>query len=453
MVTITREGEQYNLNVKFIRDPIHDIIRIEDKYILDLIDTMALQRLRKIRQLGLGWLVYPGAEHSRFSHSLGTYFLAKKLINHFRRKIDWFDLDEFEEAIILSAALLHDVGHGPFSHLFETLCREELQIQMKHEQWTKNIIMQDESVNAILRDVNSELPQKLIELFDKTISPHYYSDIISSQLDVDRFDYLMRDTYMTGAQYGRFDQEWIFRNLTIENVTENTGDGTEEDIKTIVIDGSKGLNTLEQHILGRHFMYKNVYFHKKIRAAEAMLRMILKRAIKLVLDGNNLGNEIFQKLAKEKELTTAEYMTLNDFVILSWIEEWAYSSPDQILKNLSAKFIQRDLFSAFVPKSASKKEYADLREQAKEVLGDDYCYYFVEDEAQDIAFKDYFYYLEQKEDPQEIWYLDQDGSPCRLSGYNGLLIKAKDALEYNLEFWHMPKEAKEMLEDEINEQN
>ncbi len=407
---------------------------------------MGMQRLRKIRQLGLGWLVYPGAEHSRFSHSLGTYCLAKKLIDHFERSIEWFNLDRTDEALILSAALLHDIGHGPFSHLFENLCREELQIKHKHEQWTKKIILENKSVNTILRDVDPDLPQKLVELFDKTISPHYYSDIISSQLDVDRFDYLMRDTYMTGAQYGIYDREWIFRNLTIEDVQDNTAGDGPKTIKTIVVDGSKGLNTLEQHILGRHFMYKNVYYHKKIRAAEAMLRMILKRAINLVMDGKSLGNEIFRKLAKDKELSTDEYMTLNDFVILSWVEEWAYSASDHILQDLSSNFIQRNLFSAFAPKSKSKKEYADLREKAKEVVGEYHNYYFVEDEAQDVAFKDYFYYLEQDEDPQEIWYLDREGCPRRLSGYNGLLIKAKDALRYDLAFWHMPKEAKKKME-------
>lgn len=437
------------MSMKFFRDPVHDIIRVEEDYILELVDTFAMQRLRKIRQLGLAWLVYPGAEHSRFSHSLGTYFLAKKLINHFKKTVKGLTFNKTEEALILSAALLHDVGHGPFSHLFEVLCKEELQIQEKHEQWTKKIVLQDKSVNTILKRVDPKLPNKLVELFDKTITPHFFSDIISSQLDVDRFDYLMRDTYMTGAQYGKFDQEWIFRSLTIEDVQDGaTGGGSDlqETIKTVVIDGRKGLNTLEQHILGRHFMYRNVYFHKKIRAAEAMLRMILKRAIKLVADGKKIGNSIFQKLAKQKELNIDEYMRLNDFLILSWVEDWASCASDKVLKDLSFNFIRRKLFSAFVPNIDSRKKYADLREKVKTILGDRYPYYFVEDEARDIAFKDFFYYMKQEKPPQEIWYLDQEGRPQRLSGYDGLLMKAKDALKYDLEFWHMPKETKEKME-------
>jgi len=137
--------------------------------------------------------------------------------------------------------------------------------------------------------------------------------------------------------------------------------------------------------------------------------------------------------------TVKEYMQLNDFLILTWIDEWAYYSQDNILKQLSNDFINRKLFGVFIPKEG-RKEYADQREKVKELLGKDFDYFFVEDEPKDIAYKDYFYYMNIVKDPQEVWYLDSDGRAHQLSGYGGLLIKGKDALNYSESRWYLPKE-------------
>lgn len=426
------------------RDPVHDIIKIEEdeNYILRLINTRAMQRLRRIRCLGLAWLVYPGAEHSRFCHSLGTYHLAKRVIRQLEIQGTVFSKEE--RVLLLTASLLHDIGHGPFSHLFETICKKELGINYNHEDWTKLIIAEDIEVNKILKDVDSSCPQNLINLFSGIIIPHYLTAIVSSQLDVDRFDYLLRDTYMTGAQYGNFDHEWILKHLSIKEIPDKFTVGEDDGsptpkISTIVIDGRKGLSAVEQHILARHYMYKHVYLHKTIRAAEAMVRLIIRRAAYLINKGEKIGNRVFQKLVGGEILSVEEYMMLNDFILLAWIEEWATASSDKILLNLCDRFVKRDLFGVLLPPEG-KKDYADERDQVKEILGADYEYSFIEDETTDVAFKDYFYCLQNNRDPEEIWYLDEEGNPNALSGYKGVIMAAKDSLTYGTTYWHLPKE-------------
>lgn len=443
MVTM-KDGQN---KAKFFRDPVHDIIRVEEEHIIRLIDSDAMQRLRRIRQLGMAWMVYPGAEHSRFNHSLGTYHLAKRVIRHFNQLMGNIITEE-EKVVLITAALIHDVGHGPFSHLFEVLCNSDLGIKYKHEDWTKKIILEDEEVNNILKEVTGDLPLKLIELLTRTLQPYYLCDIISSQLDVDRFDYLLRDSMMTGANYGFFDQEWIMRTLFINKVrniveaVDEEGNPTPE-IETIVVDGSKGLSTLEQYLLGRHYMYKHVYLHKTIRAAEAMLRMILKRAAHLIRAGNKtLGNEAFRKLVCEEDLAVEEFKQMNDFLILAWVQEWANSAEDTLLQDLCRNFLNRKLFKCYLTELEGKN-YADERDLIKEILDkEEYEYLFVEDELKDVAYKDFFYYLEKQENPEEIWFLDGE-TPKPLSGYDGILTVGKDALRYNTVFWHMPADAME----------
>lgn len=399
----------------------------------------------------MAWMVYPGAEHSRFCHSLGCYHLAKKITHHLKSTMP-DKLDDEQVMILITAALLHDIGHGPFSHMFEYLCRQDLTIEFNHESWTKRILLEDTEVNSILKSVRiDDFPQKIADVYSKTITPYYLCDIMSSQLDVDRFDYLLRDTHMTGAKYGEFDQEWIFRTLSIAKVKNIVEASDEEgnqpsEIETIVIDGKRGLSALEQHILGRHYMYKQVYFHKTIRAAEAMLRMILKRAAHLITKKENMiGNTAFQKLVKKLPVTVDDFFTLNDFVILSWVQDWAHNAEDQILKNLSKNFINRNLFKCEVVEIKSGREYTERWDKLKEILGNDIEYYFVYDEPSDIAYKDFFYHIRHGKSPQEIWFINEQGTPKQLSSYEGLLTSAKDALSYDIVYWHMPQEILEKL--------
>ena len=425
---------------KFIRDPIHDIIRIEDQFILELLDTAAMQRLRRIRQLGLAWLVYPGAEHSRFTHSLGVYHLAGRAMDQLNRVNgrDLFDGEKREA--VLAAALLHDVGHGPFSHIFENVAKKMPgSNEAQHENWTLKIIRDDEAINEILRGVSEEIPDYVHQILGRTYKPHYVTALISSQLDVDRFDYLLRDSHMTGVQYGTFDLEWTLRTLAVESV--------EKGVETVIIDGRRGLSSLESHLVGRHYMYKHVYYHKTIRAAEQMLHKIIERAAYVRRNGEDIrSNEAFDKMARGEELSVDEYLSLDDFVLFGWIEEWSKYDMDEILSDLSQRLVRRDLLKPIVvPSTASRTVYRKNHGQLQEMVSNaGYApdYYMLEDTVGDIAYKGYMLNLEQGKvaDEEEIWFVDPDSNPCRLSAEDSILTQAENALKFQEDRWFVPAE-------------
>ncbi|MCL4552968.1 MAG: HD domain-containing protein [Candidatus Marsarchaeota archaeon] len=244
---------------KFIRDPIHDLIRIrpENRFIMDLIGTGPMQRLRRIAQLGLARLVYPGAEHSRFTHSIGVFHLAERVMNQLEEESERPIFEGHREAV-LAAALLHDVGHGPFSHIFEKISKRlGLATAVKHEAWTSRVITENDEIARILSE--RSIVEQVGQILSKIYSPHYVMAIISSQLDVDRFDYLLRDSYMTGTHYGEFDLEWMLRTLAVRKVrVPGDGSGMGSEIETVVVDGRRGLSGLEEYLLGRHYMYQHV---------------------------------------------------------------------------------------------------------------------------------------------------------------------------------------------------
>jgi len=426
---------------KFIRDPIHDIIRIDDPFILQLLDSAAMQRLRRVRQLGLGQMVYPGAEHSRFTHSLGVYHLASRMMTQIQQATGREVFDADTRRAVLAAALLHDIGHGPFSHVFERFTKELPGDgkRVDHEQWTIRIVDADEEVHDILESAAPGLAKNVREIIEHTYKPHYVTAIVSSQLDVDRFDYLLRDSHMTGVAYGRFDLEWMLRTLALSPVPAvSAGEGAEAaTVETIVVDGRRGLSTLEEHMLGRHYMYRHVYFHKTIQAAEQMLVKALLRAPAVVRDGKALlCNDAFRKLAGGETLSEAEYLTLNDIVILGWIEDWQRSAEDKILCDLCRRLVQRKLFKAVsAPPGAKIPDIRKGNQAIEQLVRDrkyDPDYYMIENDVNDIAYKDYFYNLSRGARPgeQEIWFVDRDGGVRPLSGSDSVLIKAGDALEY-----------------------
>lgn len=188
---------------KVFKDPVHRYIHVRDRVIWDLIGTREFQRLRRIKQLGTTYLTFHGAEHSRFNHSLGVYEIVRRIIDDvFQGRPQW---DGSQRLLSLCAALLHDLGHGPFSHSYEKV------FQLDHENFTREIILGDTEVNAILRRVDSEFPKNVAEVIAKTYRNKLVVSLISSQIDADRMDYLQRDAYYTGVSYGNFDMERLLR--------------------------------------------------------------------------------------------------------------------------------------------------------------------------------------------------------------------------------------------------
>ncbi len=241
---------------KVFKDPVHRYVHVRDRVIWDLIGTKEFQRLRRIKQLGTTYLTFHGAEHSRFNHSLGVYEIIRRIVDDvFEGRPDW---DHDERLLSLCAALLHDLGHGPFSHSFEKV------FGLDHEHFTQAIILGDTEVNPSFTKGRPDFPKKVAEVIAKTYKNKLVVSLISSQIDADRMDYLQRDAYFTGVSYGHFDMERILRVMR-----------PRED--QVVIKKS-GMHAVEDYIMSRYQMYWQVYFHPVTRSAEVILTKILHRA-------------------------------------------------------------------------------------------------------------------------------------------------------------------------------
>src|SRR5690625_1000377 len=248
------KNEQLN-EEKVFKDPVHRYVRVKDRVIWDLIATPEFQRLRRIKQLGTTYLTFHGAEHSRFNHSLGVYEIVRRIINKFHDYAHW---NKEERLLTLCAALLHDLGHGPFSHSFEKV------FDLNHEDFTREIILGETEVNKVLLKVDAQFPQKVADVIHKTSENKLIVSLISSQIDADRMDYLLRDAYYTGVSYGHFDMERILRVMR-----------PMEDQAVIKY---SGMHAVEDYIMSRYQMYWQVYFHPVTRSAEVILSKILQRA-------------------------------------------------------------------------------------------------------------------------------------------------------------------------------
>ena len=259
-----------------INDSVHGPIVFNpsdetDQLLIKLISTPEIQRLRRVRQLGFGYMVYPGAEHSRFGLLLGTMHVARKILDHLEKQSE---VDEEHRKLISVAALVHDVGHGPFSHAFEFDIPGTGRI--KHERWSAAICESEETaIGKILASVSSDFPEKVASVIQSEAKSlqvsmgksGYLSNIVSSQLDADRFDYLLRDSRAAGVTYGSFDLDWLIRNIVPNYaVIEKYGQ---------IAVGYKARHTLEQYLYARHFMHHTVYFIRRLEAQRKYFKRYL----------------------------------------------------------------------------------------------------------------------------------------------------------------------------------
>ncbi len=339
-----------------LRDPVHGLIAFEglaEHVVRSLLDTREVQRLRRVRQLGLASLVFPGAEHTRFSHAIGAAHVMQAL----QQRIDACSgelpvdqrLDDAARAEGLAAALLHDLGHGPFSHLFE----EVLPHAKHHERWTQEILL-DPSTDAhqTLESLSSGMAERVAGLLSGNYRLGYLSQSVSGTLDVDRADYLLRDSHMTGVRYGLYDLDWLLQALTFACV---------ESSWVLAIQGRKGLPPVESFFLGRHFMHQQVYHHKATRAAEALVRAIFMRVSELISDGEPPVPLLpaFRAAALGEPLSLGEHLRMDDAELLTCLGEWEHGA-DQTLAELSRRLRCREL-----PKTVPLPEgRPDLWEQA-----------------------------------------------------------------------------------------
>ncbi len=375
------------------RDPVHNIISLNwadptERLLIDLIDTPEFQRLRRIKQLGLALYTYQGAEHSRFTHSLGVMFVMRRVLD---RLAHHPSVTDDVRRVALCAALLHDIGHGPFSHVIEKV------LHYPHERRTVDILLDERTdVHTILRARDPDLPAKIAAVYDYSFRPAFVCQLVSSQLDVDRCDYLLRDSLMTGAKYGMYDLEWILRHLQLE------GDGQR------IFVGNKGLYAVEEYLQARYYMFRQVYFHRSLRAAEAVLLSIVRRAVELLDEGRlafNLPGSVFERVLQGKPLDVPEYLQLDDHDLIFHIKQWR-DDPDPILADLSRRFIDRRLFKTIDLDFAGDRE-AEFVSSAREAVrnaGFDPEYYFVHDSASDIPY--YGYYTPDASDARANIYVE-----------------------------------------------
>ncbi len=311
---------------KIINDPVFGFLSIPNELVYDVLQHPYVQRLNRIRQLGLSYLVYPGALHSRFGHSLGAMHLMQEAIRSLRLKD--VEITEEEETAAMIAILLHDIGHGPFSHVLE----HTLVDGVTHEDIS---LLMMERINI---DLNGQL-DTAIAIFKNEYPKHFLHQLISSQLDVDRMDYLCRDSFFTGVQEGRVASERLLKMLDVR-----------DDRLVVQV---KGIYSVEKFLVARRLMYWQVYLHKTSVAAEQHLIKILSRAKELAQDGKELFCSpalryfLYQRVDFSMFSPTSEaleqYALLDDNDVLCAIKAWI-SSDDKVLSALSRSFIDRQLF-------------------------------------------------------------------------------------------------------------
>lgn len=329
-----------------LRDPVHGLVAFEaEQYRLIplLLETKEMQRLRRIRQLGLASFAYPGADHTRFSHALGTAHVMTRFVSRLRniheRLPFWQRLTTERARDAVAAALLHDVGHGPFSHLFE----EALPNGPRHEEWTRRILLDPSSeVHQVLRSADAGMPARVAQLVSGQHELRYLAHTVSGMFDVDRCDYLLRDALFTGVTYGNYDLDWLLRSLCFD---ETDGEATSP---ALAVDGAKGIPAIESFVQARLFMFQQVYFHKASRASERLLAHILQRASELLLDGTHLGSlpSALRSLIFEGDCNLDAYLELDDTALWQCLRQWQ-SAKDPLLADLATRLGRRNLLKTY----------------------------------------------------------------------------------------------------------
>ncbi len=377
---------------RIYRDSVHNIIRVntdsaEGRLVVSLIDTPEFQRLRRIRQLGLAYFAYQAAEHSRFTHSLGAFHLAGRMIAKLRLT---YDIPDEAQTAVRIAALLHDIGHGPFSHVIESI------LGFHHEQFSIDAVLSEETeIGKLLRQYSPTLAGNIASIIRGDFKPLALAQLVSSQLDVDRMDYLLRDSLMTGAKYGIYDLEWIIKSIEINEADDH------------LYVSAPGLYAVEDYLQARYYMYRQVYFHRTLRSAEAILKVLLRRALQIYKDGGDVwvaaGTPMEKVLGGEK-LNLKEHLELDDTDVMFSIKRWQHAA-DPILSDLAKRFLDRRLFKAFdldMPE-ADRTKFIDGSRQIVENAGFDPDYYFVEDKAGNAS---YSFYSKDTSDPKNLIFVE-----------------------------------------------
>lgn len=400
MMSPTTFEENDRLKIeKVFKDPVHDYIHVRHKIILDLIDTKEFQRLRRIKQLGTAQFTFHGAEHSRFSHSLGVYELTRRIVDMFERNYpeEW---DDKNRLVTLCAALLHDIGHGPFSHTFEKIFHTD------HENFTTEIILTEGTeINSVLKRVSPDFPNQVASVITKEHPNPQVVQLISSQIDADRMDYLQRDAFFTGATYGAFDLSRILRVI--------------RPYKDGIAFQYAGMHAVEDYIVSRFQMYMQVYFHAVSRGMEVTLDRLLAQAKRLFKQDKlypefSLLNPFFKE-----DYSLDDYLKLDDGVLQSTIILWT-QSEDPYLSELSQMFLNRKPLKSVEYK---KNQDEELVKKLRNIVGElryDKDIFTMTNRSSDLSYD----YKLKKKTPINLMY--PDGTLVELSEVSKIVKTLSD---------------------------
>lgn len=323
-----------------LRDTIHGDIQFNEKF-FSLISTAEFQRLARIKQLSSEYLLFPTATHTRFSHSIGTYYVMKKLTDRLEGVLESHGIavTQTQKELALCSGLLHDIGHGPFSHTFEAIMDDQA-----HEEWTVKILASPETEihQAIIQNFGAEFLEELLDIFNKDATREedtilsLIHQMISSQMDADRMDYLLRDSYFTGVSTGVFDLDRLIQAIEVDEI--------ENRLQICV--SEKYLSSVEEYIMARFYMYKEVYQHPLKRQLENIVLKIFRRVKELHRDGFPLPLDPLIEKIMMKKLDLRDYLALDDHILMYHLAVWR-DSPDEILSTLCKAFVDRKKFERY----------------------------------------------------------------------------------------------------------
>ncbi|NEP18974.1 MAG: HD domain-containing protein [Leptolyngbya sp. SIO4C1] len=337
-------------------DPLHGAITLDGRdpveaILIQLIDTRAFQRLRRIRQLGPASLTFHGAESSRFTHSLGVMAIARRAFDRLAKR--YSELQQ-HRAALLCAALLHDIGHGPFSHTSEEVFGSH------HERWTQRILSEDVDIRQLLDSFSPTLLPAILQIQQQQHPLPLIWQLVSSQLDCDRMDYLLRDSYFTGASYGQLDLDRILLALDYDPASQQ------------LVVARKGLSAIEHYLVVRYFMYAQIYNHAKNLCATWTLEQIFSRARQLLQQGQLLADETVAAWLSQpiEQLSLAQYLAGDDIVFSYHVQRWQEHSDSQ-LSTLCQQLVNRRLLKAIDVSQYSSVEQAQMLAALQQRIGSD----------------------------------------------------------------------------------
>ena len=368
--------------VKYFQDPVYGQVAVSSPLLLSLIDTRAVQRLKHIRQLGVAFFTFLGADHSRFSHSLGCMHLMSQVLDHLSRE-EGMRLSPEARETAQAAALLHDIGHCAFSHTLEGVLGHQ------HEDMTARLMAEDPQLKKIL----GSRAKPMAALFNGKAGPSPVKDLVSSQLDVDRLDYLVRDAHYTGVNSGAVDLSRIIGGFTVK--------------QSRLMVKEKALLAVEEYFLARYFMYWKVYFHKTSRGLELVLKGLIRRAKELHARGEleleSLTPALRAFFERGSKVAVGDFLDHDDSDVMVGIKRWQYGH-DKVLAELSRRFLNRRKFKMVwearsLDEQLSPKKRLRLREYFERLHPGSADYFFIEDSIGTLPY-----------DPsQPVWLLREDG--------------------------------------------